>query len=478
VGEVVPFALDSGAIDNPTDEARTVWVESAFADQSAWVRLHFAGASLPAGSFVRMSSVLDGEVQELDAASLAMWGDSSAYFNGDEVMLELVAGPRTSGNRLVLEHVTVQFGDITMRVCGICDGNDRVPSDEPAVGRLMPSGCTASIYCEDGGLVSAGHCSGSDVIEFNVPDSNPDCTINHPPVEDQFPILSRQFSNNGPGDDWAVFTTGENGLGESIFERYGAVAPIAKAPAEIGEPSSLYGYGAAGNCERSYTQQLSPGEIKGRGTYTYRFNNDVRPGSSGSPLIVGGLTVGVATHCVDNCSGQNANLGTRADRPEFVAAREAMSVCEIPDVEVIFETSPFFIIEFAVSPPDNNGDANGFTPFGRTWDEGTAVTVTAPAEASSGWCFEEWRVGGAFAGSDTTLVFDVDADAPIVQAVYAQGSCGCVADFNGDGAVDTRDVLAFLNAWSAGDDSADIDGNGIVDTRDVLTFLNLWNAGC
>lgn len=63
-------------------------------------------------------------------------------------------------------------------------------------------------------------------------------------------------------------------------------------------------------------------------------------------------------------------------------------------------------------------------------------------------------------------------------AIAVEDDNGCVADFNGDGIVDTRDVLAFLNAWNAGAGSADIDGNGTVDTRDVLAFLNLWNAGC
>ena len=55
---------------------------------------------------------------------------------------------------------------------------------------------------------------------------------------------------------------------------------------------------------------------------------------------------------------------------------------------------------------------------------------------------------------------------------------GCVADFDGDGTVDTQDVLAFLNAWNAGDSSADINGDGTINTQDVLAFLNLWNAGC
>jgi hypothetical protein len=54
----------------------------------------------------------------------------------------------------------------------------------------------------------------------------------------------------------------------------------------------------------------------------------------------------------------------------------------------------------------------------------------------------------------------------------------CVADFNGDGEVDTRDVIAFLNAWTADDAAADCDGNGVIDTRDVTCYLNEWNAGC
>ena len=54
----------------------------------------------------------------------------------------------------------------------------------------------------------------------------------------------------------------------------------------------------------------------------------------------------------------------------------------------------------------------------------------------------------------------------------------CAADFTGDGAVNTQDVLAFLNAWAAGDSSADINGDGSVNTQDVLAFLNIWAAGC
>ncbi|MFG0259321.1 MAG: GC-type dockerin domain-anchored protein, partial [Phycisphaerales bacterium JB041] len=63
-------------------------------------------------------------------------------------------------------------------------------------------------------------------------------------------------------------------------------------------------------------------------------------------------------------------------------------------------------------------------------------------------------------------------------AVQAALDMGCVADFNGDGNVNTNDVLAFLNAWNDRDPRADINGDGSVNTNDVLAFLNLWNAGC
>ena len=58
--------------------------------------------------------------------------------------------------------------------------------------------------------------------------------------------------------------------------------------------------------------------------------------------------------------------------------------------------------------------------------------------------------------------------------------CGdsCTADFNGDGSVNTLDVLAFLTAWAAGDPAGDFNGDGTINSQDVLAFLNAWSAGC
>ncbi|MCC7387198.1 MAG: hypothetical protein IT431_00370 [Phycisphaerales bacterium] len=53
----------------------------------------------------------------------------------------------------------------------------------------------------------------------------------------------------------------------------------------------------------------------------------------------------------------------------------------------------------------------------------------------------------------------------------------CAGNYNADCAVNTIDVLDFLNDWAAGDPKADINGDGAVNTLDVLAFLNAW-AGC
>jgi hypothetical protein len=89
----------------------------------------------------------------------------------------------------------------------------------------------------------------------------------------------------------------------------------------------------------------------------------------------------------------------------------------------------------------------------------------------------------AYSGSGILELEAVDLYAPHAATVYwddmsLQPAGGCIGDFDGNGVVDTRDVIAFLNAWNAGDAASDCDGNSIIDTRDVICFLNAWNAGC
>ncbi len=54
----------------------------------------------------------------------------------------------------------------------------------------------------------------------------------------------------------------------------------------------------------------------------------------------------------------------------------------------------------------------------------------------------------------------------------------CEADFDGDGQVDIRDFIAFLDAWAQRLPGADANGDGVIDSRDFVYFLNAWAAGC
>jgi len=54
----------------------------------------------------------------------------------------------------------------------------------------------------------------------------------------------------------------------------------------------------------------------------------------------------------------------------------------------------------------------------------------------------------------------------------------CRGDFNGDGRVDSGDVLAFIPAWLGLLPAADFNADGRVTVQDLLEFLGAWFAGC
>ena len=53
-----------------------------------------------------------------------------------------------------------------------------------------------------------------------------------------------------------------------------------------------------------------------------------------------------------------------------------------------------------------------------------------------------------------------------------------IADFNGDGEINTLDFIRYLNLWSARDPSADVNLDDKIDTLDFLFYLNAYSAGC
>jgi V8-like Glu-specific endopeptidase len=187
----------------------------------------------------------------------------------------------------------------------------------------MPAGCSATVWNEDSCLVSAGHCiNGNDVVQMRVPASNPDCSLNHPPVSEQFPILETIFVNNGPGNDWSTMQAGENDLGETPIERYGVYRSIRPSPPQVGLEAVVFGFGIDGECTRSQTQQVSDGVINSVQTLLFFHDVDTTFGNSGSSLLVDEEITGIATHCT--CP---TNTATRIDHPAFTAARRELCRC-------------------------------------------------------------------------------------------------------------------------------------------------------
>lgn len=86
---------------------------------------------------------------------------------------------------------------------------------------------------------------------------------------------------------------------------------------------------------------------------------------------------------------------------------------------------------------------------------------------------------------DEFAIFDRVLDEDEIVDLYTTSAAGrdyceqlCRPDLDGDGTLDTDDVLQFLGAWAVKDPMCDWNADGAINTMDVLAYLNDWNAGC
>ena len=310
-----------------------------------WLRLYFGDVQLSGspsagnGSFLRITSQTDGGVQVLDSLALADWGNTSGYFNGEAVLIELLARAGTGANRVVVEKVVAGIQselDDPLTSCGPTD--DRVPSSDPRSARIMPKGCTGFLFNQRPNcLLTAGHCYGADnlqVVQFNVPESYPDGTIRNPPLEDQYPVDRRsvQFQylhdpDHYPGNDWCVFGTINNDItGRSPLQAQGASYRLATSvPTADGSTLRMTGYGIDSSPLRyNRTQQTDAGPYEEKEVSQFKtivkYFIDTDGGNSGSAVehIASGLVYAIHTHgCLAN--GEIAR-GTPIDHPGLQSA--------------------------------------------------------------------------------------------------------------------------------------------------------------
>ncbi|MCH7792106.1 MAG: trypsin-like peptidase domain-containing protein, partial [Planctomycetes bacterium] len=327
-----PVRIDSGWVENLGNQLAVVFITQINAKDAPWLRLAFDQAvlagdpNLATGSYLRITSVFDGAHQILDAHTLVQWNDTSAYFNGDTVMLELFAYPNSGPNRLIMSELTAGLGDplVWDSTCGPTD--DRILSNDPRAARLVPIGCTAWLYEDPAGcgnsFGTAGHCiqngQAGNVVEFNVPLSSSTGSIRHPPPADQYSVESSSIQSTGSGgfgNDAAIFRAFQNSTtGLSPFDAQGAIYQIASTAANVrvNDPIRITGYGTVttpisrtwNQVQKTHVGPLFSGTTGTRLMYV----TDTSGGNSGSPVIDenSGRVVGVHTHGLCNSAGGNS----------------------------------------------------------------------------------------------------------------------------------------------------------------------------
>jgi V8-like Glu-specific endopeptidase len=345
LGDPIPFtptpkaqrvitAIDSGPVLEgasalPGRQLR--WSTDLVAPGADWVRVVFDAVELSGdpnaenGAMLRVVSLADGDVQTLNAESLAQWSNTSCYFNGESVRIELWSDPAAGPSRV---RVAGLYADdpaarpIALR--SLCGADDRVRSFDNRAARLS-MGCTGWMFNDrNRQFLTAGHCnpSGTTVVSFNVPLSSSTGSLNAAPANDQYPVdgTSVQLLNSGVGSDWAYFAALPNAnTGLLPNQAYGMNYNLATvAPTANGRIIRITGYGTnAAPADRTLNQAQTThaDALQSVSTTFLRYIPDTTGGNSGSAVLdeAANLAVGIHTHAGCTSGGNQGTLITRTD---------------------------------------------------------------------------------------------------------------------------------------------------------------------
>ncbi len=516
----IPIDVDSGIVrveharSGTRDLQIPVWQQVIEIDDASWVRLRFSEVELARSteqvreSYLRITSLQDGYEQYLDAKSLSEWGNTSAYFNGGAVRIEIMTSPNESGqiNRVQVSGVQASApieGDRS--ICGSLD--DRVLSYDNRDARLMPIGCTAWLFSDHGSrMLTAGHCSpgGGDVIQFNVPLSSNGGTPQNPPPQDQYPVDpgSVQITNSVfIGNDWAYFGVFDNSnTGMSPGTAYGVHHDLATStiPSD-GRPIRITGYGSTSSpvpASWYLVQKTHVGPLVSISGNTVRYSTDTTGGNSGSAILDENnqIAIGIHTNAGCNSGGNqgtyifNSGLQTALANPRGIClprSIQASVVMEPTHVqpeggdEIVLRIdnlqghSVVGVPQFIVSATDgtnfvqdmvDNGDGTYTGTFGSYYcgsnvqyhfeiedEEGTVVSIPE---------------SGAFntvALDDLTVVLQDDFETNLGWTSYTTGGS---ASF----------IRARPNGYGLGDPGSDADGSGYCYVTSNINGIDVDNG--
>ncbi len=326
------YLEDSGWHENTSGAPAVLISFPVIVDKAGWLRLYFEEVTLSGdpltaeGSILRMTALEDGAIMEMNARHLEQWQNSSAYFNGDTVLVEVIAQPGTGWNRIAMRAVDAGIDPIPASdksICGATD--DRQLSSDVRVARILPVGCSGYIFddCKHC-MLSSGQCTeNASVVEFNVPLSDSSGNINHPSPDDQYSIDVDSMQDRydfSAGHDWAYFGVFPNpNTGLTPAEAQGSWFTLHPPPPAFTNDIQVIGYGAdTSPPEWNQVQQSHVGPMSNTSPNTISYKTDTMAGNAGSPTIWPpyGYAVGIHTH--ESCHYNGWNKGTSGGNSELL----------------------------------------------------------------------------------------------------------------------------------------------------------------
>lgn len=312
------------------------------------LRVIFDELILGEGDMVRVTSQLDGEVHEITPTQAENWGNTSAYFNGNTITLDLIVAAGSTASYRTRELYVGQPMANVPQIDTICGSDDRIASTDWRSMRLVNGancvgnacvGCTIWIGGIDSSgrscMITAGHCippHPNGVAESEVPASASNTNVVHPPVRFQWPLNASSITSQdtGIGDDWAFCRVNNNSLGEQPHELYGTHQLDFRIPS--GTPTlRVTGYGTDTGTTNQTNQTSTGPYVSNIGT-RLQYAVDTTGGNSGSPVIdeASGNAVGIHTNAGCTSTG-GSNSGTSITNSAFRSGWEAFCTAGSPD---------------------------------------------------------------------------------------------------------------------------------------------------
>ncbi len=218
----------------------------------------------------------------------------------------------------------------------ICGSDDRISSNDPAVGRIIHTAyinqnlASTGFIIANGKIVTAGHVfpllQEGDWLEFNVKTSLSNGNLQYSDDVDRYMIdmnsISYEYKGDlasGYGKDWMVFSVLPNTVtGLTPIQAQQSYKLVNKTYNPGNVNIRITGYGED-NGSTNHTQQTAIGLYNDDGAYQnfHKYNTDTENGNSGSPIINESTGFVIGVHCRGLCQSYGWNGGTSFTNTDF-----------------------------------------------------------------------------------------------------------------------------------------------------------------